>query len=228
MVVTSEVLRRVPLLRELEAPILERIAARLAERRFPKGTLLFSEGDPCPGFWIVKEGAVHILRISAAGRVQILETCLPGGVFALVSAVDGGPYPASAEVCKDAVLIFFPCEDLLAAMQVAPATATAVAKTCAARLRRLTKLVSTVALHDVRERVAGYLAREAEARGTRLADGRIEVILEGTQQEVARRLGMAREVYARTLRRLEKDGLIEQERERVWVRDLARLRRAAN
>ena len=228
MVLTAEVLERIPFLRQVESPILAQIAARLPERRFARGTLLFNEGEPCPGFWIVKEGAVNILRISAAGRVQILETCVAGGVFGLVPAVDGGPYPASAEVRDDAVLIFFPREDLLAAMQVAPGTATAVARVCAARLRRLTDLLGAVSLHDVRGRVAGFLADEAKSHGARLSDGRIEVVLEGPQQEVARRLGMAREVYARMLRTLERDGLIEHERNRVRVSDLARLERAAS
>jgi CRP/FNR family transcriptional regulator len=127
--------------------------------------------------------------------VQILETFGPGEVFALVSAVDGGPYPASAEARDDAALLLCPREALEAALDAAPAAALAVARVCAGRLRRFTTLIASVSLEDTRARVAAHLVRLAQEGGAK-GEEVIEVALGGPQHEVAQRLGMAREVYA--------------------------------
>jgi CRP/FNR family transcriptional regulator len=223
----SEILRRIPFLKSLDAPALERIARRLPERRYPKGARLFFEGEPCPGFWIVKEGSVNIYKVTEEGRVHILESCGAGGVFALVSALDGGAYPACAETREDSVLIFFPREELLAALAAAPQAAVAVAKTFAARLRRLTCQAASVALCDVRARLAAYLLDASEQRGIPQPDGSIEVVLDATQQEVARRIGTVREVLARALKSLADARWIERRRDAVRLLDCAALKRVA-
>jgi CRP/FNR family transcriptional regulator, cyclic AMP receptor protein len=227
MTVTCELLRRVSFLSQIEAPALEVLAKRLPERHVRKGCRLFGEGEPCPGFWIVNQGSVNIYKIAEDGRMQILETCHAGEVFGLVSAIDGGDYPASAETREDSVLVFFPREDLMTAIRTVPQTGLSLARFCAERLRRLTTQVASVSLCPVKSRVAAHILEEARARGIEAPDGTIAVDLEGRQQEVARRIGTVREVLARALRGLANEGVIEHRREHVIVRDMAALRRIA-
>ncbi len=212
---------------DLAVADLRRVAKRLLERPLAKGTTLFREGQPSAGCWIVEKGSVSVFKVSPGGRVQILETCAPGSLLGLASAIDGRPYLATAKVREDSVLFFVPRAELLAAMKTSPSVAIAVAHACAARLRRLAALAASIALCGARERVAAYLVAEAERVGIRRPDGRVNVVLGSPQHEIASGLGVAREVYARTLAALERDGLIERARNRVSILDVGALRCAA-
>jgi CRP/FNR family transcriptional regulator len=216
-----------PFLRGLGEPWLERLAGSALARRYRKGSTLFHEGDPCLGFWAVERGSVNVYKISAEGRIQIVDTCSPGDVVALAPAVDGGLHPASAEVREDATLLFFPREALIAAIRATPELGLALARRFAGTIRDMTNRMAGVALRDVRERLAEFLVGEVEARGARRADGTLEVALGARQEEIARRLGTVREVLARRLRSLREEGIIEHARGVVRVRDYERLRRLA-
>jgi CRP/FNR family transcriptional regulator len=223
---TAELLAHLPFLAGLDRPTLERLIERLPERRFPKGRMLFREGEPCDGFWIVVEGSVNVEKVGADGRVVILETSRPGEYFALVSAVDGGNYPASATTREDSRLLFFPRRELEELFHAHPVVAVGVARNFAARLRGLTSRVAGAAFHDVRARVATFLLQEAE-RGAAAPDGTITVKLEAPQGEIASRLGTVREVLARALRTFRERKLIKQQAAEVTFLDLPGLREVA-
>lgn len=222
------VLRRVPFLRDLPPAELQRLARAARERSVPVRQQVFVEGRPCPGVWIVASGRVHIYKLSRGGRVQILRTCGPGEPFALVSALDGGPYPASAVTRERSVLLFIPRDPLLAALEKSPLALLAATRFCAERLRRTTCQIASIALCGVRARVAAEIAEEARAIGSGDgAGGPIDIVLDGRHDEVARRIGTVREVFTRALRALEDDGMIERRGRRIRILDLDRLRRIA-
>jgi CRP/FNR family transcriptional regulator len=148
-------------------------------------------------------------------------------VLGLVAAVDGGEVLATAVARERSTLVLFPRADLLAAMRASPAVAVAVAEALAERARAMEGRVAQVALQDVRGRVAAHLAAEAAAHGVRRGDGGIEVRLRSRQEEIARQVGTVREVVARAFRSLREEGVIEQRRDLVRVRDLGALERAA-
>jgi CRP/FNR family transcriptional regulator len=220
---TADLLARLPFLAVLDRATLERLVERLPERSFPKGRMLFREGEPCDGFWIVIEGSVNVEKVGADGRVVILETSGPGEYFALVSAVDGGNYPAAATTREDSRLLFFPRRELEELYHAHPVVAIGVARHFAARLRGLTSRVAGAAFHDVRARVATFLLQAAE-RGAAAPDGTITVTLEASQGEIASRLGTVREVLARALRTFRERKLIKQQAAEVTFLDLDGLR----
>jgi CRP/FNR family transcriptional regulator len=228
MSVTCDVLQRVPFLRTLDPRGIESIARRLPERRVPAGYTIFRENEECAGFWIVEQGSARVERMSADGRVQILETCEAGDPLGLAAAIEGRAFGSSAIAREPSVLAFFPRQELLAAMRAAPGFAVAVSVALAERLRGLEGRVVSVALQGVRGRVAAHLASEATQRGVRRADGAIDLRLRARQEEIARQIGTVREVVARAFRSLREEGVIEQQRDLVRVRDLGALRRAAD
>ncbi len=59
-------------------------------------------------------------------------------------------------------------------------------------------------------------------------DGSVKLRLPASQAELAHRIGTEREVFARALKGLKEEGLIEQVRGRVSIRDLAGLRRVVD
>jgi CRP/FNR family transcriptional regulator, cyclic AMP receptor protein len=74
-----------------------KIAERVNERSFPKGTLIFSEGDPGHAFYVIVDGRVKVFVTSAGGDEVVLATVGPPEVLGSVAMLDGGARSASAE-----------------------------------------------------------------------------------------------------------------------------------
>ena len=66
------VLRKTPLFASLTPEELQALAARTSRRRLERGELLFGEGDPCTGLFLVASGKMRIFKLSASGREQVL------------------------------------------------------------------------------------------------------------------------------------------------------------
>ena len=48
------------------------LAARTVRKLFSAGELLFSEGEPCNGLYIIARGKIRIFKTSMSGREQVL------------------------------------------------------------------------------------------------------------------------------------------------------------
>jgi signal-transduction protein with cAMP-binding, CBS, and nucleotidyltransferase domain len=53
------------------------LAQRSVSRQYSPGELVFSEGDPCAGMYVVESGHIRIFKSSANGREQVLNI-VPG------------------------------------------------------------------------------------------------------------------------------------------------------
>ncbi len=218
-------LRRLPLFAGLGEQALAEVAQRTVPRSVPAGTLLFREGEPCKGLYVVASGRVSVYRASADGREQVLHTQEAGQPIAEVPLFDAGPYPASARVVEDSRLLFLPRDAFEWLYRHNPEIADAVIRDLGRRLRRMVRLVEKISLRDVPARVAATVLEYAEAAGA--LDSRATFTLPRTQEALARELGASREGVARALAALRRQGILEQKGAKVRVLDPAGLRRAA-
>ena len=107
-----EILRRVALFANLSPGELDFIARRAVPLRCDAGEMIFSEGEPCRGLYVVQSGQVKIFKASADGREQVLLIAGPGGTMAELPVFDGGPYPASASAVTETALLEVRKEDV--------------------------------------------------------------------------------------------------------------------
>src|SRR5438874_12270492 len=107
----NHVLRNTPLFADRAENELRYISERAASHRFSAGQMIFSEGDPCPGLWVVESGKVKIFKVAASGREQVLAVEGPGSSVAELPVFDGGNYPASAAAVVDSTLLFVSKQD---------------------------------------------------------------------------------------------------------------------
>src|SRR6478735_10932439 len=101
-----EILRRVQIFNGLTETELQFLAERAVPRSYAKGELLFTEGDPCTGLFVIETGKVRIFKSSPNGREQILAIEGPGSSVAELPLFDGGTYPAST-AAMDGARIYF-------------------------------------------------------------------------------------------------------------------------
>jgi CRP/FNR family transcriptional regulator len=220
---SAEVLERlgdVPFLRGLPPAVLERIRREGTVRRSRKGELLFRPGEPAKGLLVVLRGSVQVYQISAGGRAHTLVVEQPGSSVAELPLFDGGPYPAFAEAAEDSILFTLARERFEALARDHPELAQQVIRTLAQRLRRLVGMVESLALKEVRQRVAGLLLGLAEEQGPLFT-------LPASNEQIAAQLGTVREVVSRALHALAHDGLIALHGRTVRVMDARALRERA-
>lgn len=98
----ERVLTKAPLFASLSGSELQALAARTSRKRFQKGELLFAEGDPCTGLFLVASGKIRIFKLSSSGREQVLAVEGPGSSFAELPVFDGGNYQAAASAMENA------------------------------------------------------------------------------------------------------------------------------
>lgn len=210
-------LRRLPYFAHLDEAALGAVATSTIERTYSAGQVVMLAGEPCTGLFVVRSGRVKITRSSPEGREHILHFAGAGESFNDVPAFDGGPNPATVEALEDSRLLIIERQALLNMIEHYPQLARAVISVLAARCRQLVAMVEDLSLRTVTARLAGLLLEQA-ARPDAPAL---------TRAQMAARLGTVREMVSRSLKELERNGLIRLDRARIVIVDRDGLARRA-
>ncbi|MBZ5546923.1 MAG: Crp/Fnr family transcriptional regulator [Acidobacteriia bacterium] len=198
------------------------LAQRAVPRKFSGGEIVFSEGDPCAGMYVVESGHVRIFKTSPGGREQVLSIDGPGGSIAELPVFDGGNYPASVSAMEDSTLLFISKQDFQALCMTHPQVALKVLRVVGARLRKLVGIIEELSFTTVRHRLAAFLVRMAQKEGQRLSEG-IEITLPASNQELASQIGTVRELVSRNLSRFQSEKLIQMDGRRIVIPNLKAL-----
>jgi CRP/FNR family transcriptional regulator len=213
------VLEKTALLSSLSLPELQMLAARTVRKLFSAGELIFSEGEPCNGLYIIARGKVRIFKTSMSGREQVLAVNGPGESIAEVPVFDGGPFPASAIAVEDAELAFISRRDFNAYCLEHPEVALKVLSVVGTRLRSLVGIIEELSFTTIRQRLISALIKLAQSEGKTTGRG-IEFQLPATHQELANQLGTVRELISRNLMRLQAEGLLDVDARQIVVKDM--------
>jgi CRP/FNR family transcriptional regulator len=216
------VLQAVPLFAALTDAEIQSLAARTAVRSYANGELLFSEGDPCAGLFLIASGRIRIYKGSASGREQVLAVEGPGGSIAELPVFDGEAYPASAAALEPSELLFVSRKDFRTVCLEHPEVALKVLQVVGSRLRRLVGIIEELSFSTVRSRLISWLLRHAEAEG-RLGERGAILLLSVGHQEIASQIGTVRELVSRNLARLQAQGLISINGREITIADRAGL-----
>jgi len=220
--IVEKILRKTPLFASLSDKEMTALAVRVSTKRFERGVLLFGEGDPCTGLFLVASGKIRIFKLSATGREQVLAVEGPGSSFAELPVFDGGNYPASASALEDAQVLFISRKDFQNFCREHPEVALKVLAVVGSRLRRLVGIIEDLSFTTVRQRLIALILRLAQASGKPSKEG-VRVELTKTHQDLAAELGTVRELVSRNLSRLQAEGFLEVDGRRIVVKDLAGL-----
>ena len=79
----------------------------------PKGSILFSEGRPAKGVYVLCDGRAKLSICSEAGKRLMLRIAGPGEVLGLGATMSGTPYEISAELLDTSQVMFIRRKDLL-------------------------------------------------------------------------------------------------------------------
>jgi CRP/FNR family transcriptional regulator len=193
------------------------LAQRAVEKRFAADDMLFWEGEPCAGVFLIAKGSVKIFRTSPGGREVMLAIESAPSSVAELPLFDGGPYPASVRALEPLTTLFINKNDFQQVCRQYPDVALKVLAVVGRRLRHLVGLVESMTFGSVTQRLARLLLDASSSAGAAAFD------LPMTHQELASRLGTVREVVSRNLARFRGDGLIRIQGHQVEILNRAGL-----
>lgn len=188
---------------EVRGAALEKLLGLARLKQYPKGTLIFREGEACPGVFIVGTGLVRIFKTAPSGKEHVLHLVDPGLTFAEVAAIGDFPCPAFAEATMDTNCVLLPATPFMQALRTDHELCLQLMSSMAFWVRHLVGLMEDIVLRDATGRLARHLLEASGPEGDIFT-------LPSLKKDLASHLNLTSETFSRTLRRLADAGLIEQ------------------
>ncbi len=209
-----QVLAEVPLLKLLTEQQQREVIGVGDSKALAKGEVLFHEGDAAPAMFALVSGKLKLVRYSPNGKEVLLHLVHPAQTFAEAALFGNGTYPATAEAIEKSRVLRLPRTKLIKMIGEDPDLGLAFVASMAQWTRRLAAKIDLLTLRRVEERVAIYLL--GRAGGRRLENGDFVELTE-PKHLIASQCGTAPEVLSRTFRKLEDEGIVRTEGDRVMV-----------
>ena len=216
------VLQRNYLFRGLPDAALQRLAALATRRSYDKGEIIFAQGDEGNSLYGVASGRVRISASGSGGQEVFLNIMEPGDTFGEIAVMDGLPRTAAATALDQATLIVIKRRDFLQLIEREPKLALHLLKLLCERLRWTSELVEESAFLTGPARLAKRLLILASLHGRSVEVGKLELRI--SQSELARFLGISRQIVNQHLSDWRKRGWVELGRSRIVIRNAEALR----
>jgi CRP/FNR family transcriptional regulator len=186
-------------------------------RIYPRGAVVFHEGNVARGVYVLSSGRAKVSLSSADGKKLIIRIARAGDILGLYAGLTGRPFEATAEMVEGGRVDFISRTDLLNLMGQQQ-TADLVEMFS----RQFSEFVDNTRMlllsESALEKLARLIVRWGRDFGERTSEGvRVKVLL--TQEEIAQVIGASRETVTRLFSALKRDKIIHVKRDSMWIRD---------
>ncbi len=165
---------------------------------YPEGAVLFVEGQPPRGIFMLCKGRVKLSMTSSEGKALILRIVAPGDVLGLNATISNKPYKATAEALEPCQINFVRREDFLRFMREHGEASIRSAQQLSNSYDAACEQIRSLGLsHSAPQKLAKLLLGWS-GRGQETKQGiRVKVTL--THEEIGQVIGTSRETVTRTL-----------------------------
>lgn len=175
---------------------------------YPKGAVLFVEGQEPRGAFIICNGRVKLTANSADGKSLILRIADPGEVVGLPATISGRPYELTAEALEPIQANFIARHEFLQFLREHGEAALRTAEMLCHIYHATHQEVKYLGLSgSVAEKLARFLLDHV--RSVTSEDGAIRAKQTLTHEEIAEMIGASRETVTRLFARFKEKKLIE-------------------
>lgn len=188
-----------------------------------KGTLIFNENDPLGRLYYIKEGFIKLHRTSEDGRDATSYLLGKGqvmGLRAFLSEDESAKH--NAETLTDVTVITMSRKEYLEHLIAQPDKVVDLLHAFIERLNYSERKLEGFMLTDATARVSTFISDCARRFGIR-KDGKVTFPLKLTHQLIADFVGSFRETVSVSLKHLEDEGVIQNNKSIITVLDLKKL-----
>ena len=173
-----------------------------------RGRVLFAEGEPARGIYVLRSGRATVSISSSEGRVVMLRMVAVGDVLGLNSALRDGVYDTTVKTLEPCRTDFIARAELIEFMQRSQTGAQAILNTLSRELTELTDRAKLLLLPlTVRARLAKLLLELSKGISSGASRTmRVDRVL--THEEIAQMICSSRETVTRLLANLSKQQVI--------------------
>lgn len=187
-----------PLMQALSAPLKAAIAEQSELVKLPKGAYVHRKGDAFTGIYILLNGTLKAMGVTAKGYAYSLTQINPGTVFGEVAFIDGGDRTHDAVCIQNSELARLAPKQLSQLTQEFDDFYPAMAKLACLHIRQSFAVVDDFLTLSPEQRMAKRLAELA------LEGSECSQLISLKQEELAAWVGISRQSVNKTLRKWER------------------------
>ncbi len=216
-----------PDFRDLNSDALRYFNSIAQQITYPGGSVVFKEGDPVEGIYVLRIGQVKLFATSPVGRITILKIARPGDVLGLSAMLNDLPYEVTAMTLSPCHFIYLRKHPFLKLLVTHAAAGYTTAVILAKEHRELVLGMRRMALaSSAAARIAYILVGLAGSEHRTKRPLCFPMIL--THAELASLAGASRETVTRFLNQIERDGIISRNDATMTILKRAELERLAH
>ena len=184
---------------------------------YPKGSLLFVEGEQPRGIFILCSGRAKLTTSSTEGKTLIVKIAEPGEILGISASILGKTYEVSAETIEPSQLNFIKREDFLKFLNSNTEASMHTAQQLSEKYHSAQREIRSLGLSQTTsEKLAKLLMDWCENGGEVTPKGiRLKVLL--THEEIAQMIGTTRETVTRLLSAFKRRKIIEVKGSSIFV-----------
>jgi CRP/FNR family cyclic AMP-dependent transcriptional regulator len=190
---------------------------------YPKGAILFVEGQEPRGVFVICNGRVKLSATSVGGKSLILRMAEAGEVIGLPGTISGKPYEAMAEAQEPIQANFIPRKPFLEFLRTHGEVALRVAETLSDIYYATYREVRCLGLSgSVEEKLARFLLDFTAGHAS--GNGQTRSVMTLTHEEIAETIGSSRETVTRLFTDFKRKGFVQVHGSTLVIADETALR----
>ena len=143
---------------ELLPADMEKVKRVTQERTYSANEVIFKEGDPGDGIYVVKDGIVVLTKVVAHGEARPISRAVKGDLFGEMAVLDNNPRSLGVVAEGPAIVYFIERTALLELLDRTPRLATAVVRELSKRMRDFNEKYTKEVLESERLSLIGRFA----------------------------------------------------------------------
>jgi len=191
----------------LPLPAAQRLQGIKSTAVYPKGTMLFIEGQQPLGVFVLCMGKAKLSTSSREGRTIITKIAEGGDILGLNGAISNVPYEVTAEMMEPGQANFIPREPLIQMMREFPEVALRIAQQLSRNYFAAHEQIRTLGLATSQSERFAKLLLQWSIKTQDNGSSQIKLTL--TQEEIAEVIGTTRETVARLFADFKKKQLLQ-------------------
>jgi CRP/FNR family cyclic AMP-dependent transcriptional regulator len=198
-----------------------------AANAYPKGAVLFVEGQTPRGVFVLCQGRVKLSLCSTDGKTFIVKIAEAGEALGLSACISGRPYEMTAETLDPSQVSFVKHEDFLHFLKQHPEACFRAAEQLSEKYTEACHEIRALGLsHSAAEMLAKLLLDWAaeSSEGSRL-EPRIKLAL--SHEEIAQMIGSSRETVSRLFTELKRRQIVQTRGSTLIIRNKGALKALA-
>jgi len=190
---------------DLKEKDLEKLRESARKIKYGQGEIIFQEGAPAFGFYLIFEGMVKLVKRSTRAKSQILKIVGPGEILGETTLFDKGSHNAYAKTLEPVVVGFIERGDFFYFLERHPKTIFRLYERLSEELKAFQNKLAERSYSSSKERLARlilYLGKSG---------------VELSRAELAEMAGVSSKTAIRTLSELESRGIIAIESRKIKI-----------